>query len=90
MRQVILFMDNFNEKTVGGKMKKLVIVMRALIFFMIGILLFLFLSPLFVPKTGNSKKGFYRAIIQGFYDEPENSLDAVFIGESSIYKYFYY
>ena len=55
MRQVILFMDNFNEKTVGGKMKKLVIVMRALIFFMIGILLFLFLSPLFVPKTGNSK-----------------------------------
>lgn len=86
MRQVILFMDNFNEKTVGGKMKRLVIVMRALIFFMIGILLFLFLSPLFVPKTGNSKKGFYRAIIQGFYDEPENSLDAVFIGESSIYK----
>lgn len=59
---------------------------RALVFVVIGILLFFLVTPIFIPKTINEERGFYRAIIQGFYEEPENSLDAVFIGDSSIYK----
>lgn len=67
-------------------MKKLATGIKALIFLIIGIIIFFFISPIFIPKTINKEKGFYRAIIQGFYTEPKNSLDAVFIGDSSIYK----
>lgn len=67
-------------------MKKLATVIRACIFLMIGVVIFFLLSPIFIPKTINKEKGFYRAIIQGFYTEPENTLDVVFIGDSSIYK----
>lgn len=67
-------------------MKKLAIVTKVVVFFIIGVVLFFLISPIFVPKTINKKNGFYRTIIQGFYQEPENSLDAVFVGDSSIYR----
>jgi len=67
-------------------MKKLITVIRVLIFFIIAIFLFFLISPIFIPKTINKEKGFYRAIIQGFYTEAENSLDVVFVGDSSVYK----
>ena len=67
-------------------MKKFKTMVKGFIFILIGILLFLLLTPIFIPKTINAQRGFYRAIIQSFYTEPKNSLDVVFIGDSSIYK----
>lgn len=67
-------------------MNKLKTIFRVLIFCLIGILLFLLITPIFIPKTINAKKGEYRNIIQGFYKEPKNTLDVVFIGDSSIHR----
>ena len=61
-------------------MNKLKIILRVIIFAIIGIILFLLITPIFVPKT------IYKTILQGFYDEPKNTIDVVFIGDSSVYK----
>lgn len=67
-------------------MKKLAVVMRVFVFFIIGIVIFFLLSPIFIPKTVNEQLGYYRAILQGFYAEPKDSLDVVIMGDSSVYK----
>lgn len=65
-------------------MDKFKIILRIIIFAVIGILIFFLITPIFMPKTINEKKGFYRAFIQGFYTEPKDSLDVIFLGESSV------
>ncbi len=67
-------------------MKKLAIITKTILFLLIGIILFFLITPIFIPKMVNEKLGFYRAIIQGFYAEPKNSLDVVILGDSSVYK----
>jgi len=76
MRLVILYMGNFREKN----MNQLKIITKIIIFIIIGILIFSILTCIIVPKTK------YEKFIKGFYEEPENSLDVVFVGDSSIYK----
>lgn len=61
-------------------MSKFKIVLRVVLFIVIGIGIFCVLTNILVPKT------MYTAIIEGFYKEPKNSLDVIFIGDSSIYK----
>lgn len=67
-------------------MSKLKTIIRVLIFGIVGIIIFFLVSPIFIPKTINEERGFYRAIIQGFYTEPDNSLDVIFLGDSSVYR----
>lgn len=61
-------------------MSKLKIVLKVVLFIVIGIGISCILNNVLVPKTS------YSAIIEGFYKEPKNSLDVIFIGDSSIYK----
>lgn len=61
-------------------MKKIKIILRVIIFIIIGISIFYILTNILVPKTA------YSSILREFYNEPENSLDVIFIGDSSIYK----
>lgn len=61
-------------------MKKVKTILRLVIFVIIGILIFWILTNIILPKTA------YTTIIGEFYEEPENSLDVVFIGDSSIYR----
>ena len=61
-------------------MDKLKIILRIITFTIIGIILFFILSNILVPKTE------YTTIIKGFYEEPKDTLDILFIGDSSIYR----
>lgn len=61
-------------------MDKLKIVLRVVTFCIIGIILFGILQNIFIPKTE------YTTIIKEFYEEPQDSLDILFMGDSSIYR----
>ena len=67
-------------------MKNLKIVIKLILFILIGALIFFSITPIFIPKTVSEKSGGYTSIIKGFYNESKNSLDVIFIGDSSIYK----
>ena len=55
-------------------------ILRAIIFILILIYILLALEKVFVPASKHS------TIISEFYNEPKNTLDVIFIGESGIYK----
>ena len=55
-------------------------ILKTIIFIIIFILILLALTKIFVPASKHS------TIISEFYDEPKNTLDVIFVGESSIYK----
>ena len=59
-------------------MDKLKIILRVVTFCIIGIILFCILQNIFIPKTE------YTTIIKEFYEEPQDSLDILFMGDSSI------
>ena len=61
-------------------MDKLKIILRVVTFCIIGIILFCILQNIFIPKTE------YTTIIKEFYEEPKDSLDILFMGDSSIYR----
>lgn len=71
---VTLYMVNFREKN----MKKEIL--KTGIFIIIFVLILLGLTKIFVPASKHS------TIIKELYDEPENTLDVIFVGESSVYK----
>lgn len=56
------------------------IVLKIIVFNFIGLWILLGLNSLLKPATLQAK------IIKGFYDEPKNSLDVVYFGDSSIYR----
>ena len=55
-------------------------IIRAIIFILILVIILLTLAKIFVPASKHS------TIISEFYDEPKNTLDVIFVGESSVYK----
>ena len=57
-------------------MKKEII--RAVIFIFVLVIILLGIAKIFVPESKHS------AIISEFYNEPKNTLDVIFIGESSV------
>lgn len=71
---VTLYMVNFREKN----MKKEIL--KTGIFIIIFVLILLGLTKIFVPASKHS------TIIKELYDEPKNTLDVIFVGESSVYK----
>lgn len=58
-------------------------IIRTIIFILIGILLFGFMNILFMPEW--MKPEDVTLVVRGFYEEKENSLDVLFIGDSNIY-----
>lgn len=61
-------------------MNKIKTILRVVIFAIIGIVIFWVLTNVLLPKTE------YTTIMGEFYQEPTNSLDVIFIGDSSIYR----
>lgn len=55
-------------------------ILKTGIFIIIFVLILLGLTKIFVPASKHS------TIIKELYDEPENTLDVIFVGESSVYK----
>lgn len=61
-------------------MKKSKIILHIVLFIVIGICINCLFTKILLPKT------MHTTIIKGIYEEPENSLDVAFIGDSSIYE----
>lgn len=60
--------------------------LRVICFCLLFALLFVFLSGAFIPRTGTAEDGMESRISKAYRGEPRNSLDAVFIGNSDIYR----
>lgn len=44
------------------------------------------LNRVFIPKWTTTRDNRMTQIVRGFYDEPENSLDIIFLGNSDVYR----
>ena len=60
--------------------------MRAICFCLLFVLLFVFLSGAFIPRTGTTEDGMESRISKAYRGEPRDSIDTVFIGNSDIYR----
>lgn len=70
-------------------MKKLFIFIRLVIFFTIMFALIIVLGKVFTPKWKNgtlSEMDGQDYTINGYYELPKNSIDVLFLGDSSIFK----
>lgn len=62
------------------------IIIKIICFLLIGALLLSVITKIFVPKWIKPKDNRMSYIIKGFYKEPKNSLDVVFMGNSDVYR----
>ena len=60
--------------------------MRAICFCLLFVILFVFLSGAFIPRTGTTEDGMESRISKAYRGEPRDSIDSVFIGNSDIYR----
>lgn len=60
--------------------------MRAICFCLLFVILFVFLSDAFIPRTGTTEDGMESRISKAYRGEPRDSIDTVFIGNSDIYR----
>ena len=60
--------------------------MRAICFCLLFVILFIFLSGTFIPRTGTTEDGMESRISKAYRGEPRDSIDTVFIGNSDIYR----
>ena len=70
-------------------MKKLFIFIRLVVFFTIMFALIIVLGKVFTPKWKNgtlSEMDGQDYTINGYYELPKNSIDVLFLGDSSIFK----
>lgn len=70
-------------QSLDPRIRKLI---RAVCFCLLFALLFVFLSGAFIPRTGTAEDGMESRISKAYRGEPRNSVDAVFIGNSDIYR----
>ena len=61
---------------------------KALLFLSLFALLFLLVSPVFVPKDNSGSAGIHVPNAKGFLGEPEDTLDVLFLGDSEAYSSF--
>ena len=85
IQQVALFMDNFRIEVEKCDMKKIIII-KIVSFLLIGCILIYAITRIFTPKWTTAKDNRMSYIIKGFYKEPKNSLDVVFMGNSDVYR----
>lgn len=62
--------------------------LRSVLFLTIFSLLFLAVSPIFVPKNNTSRAGIHEPNAKGFLAEPEDTIDVLFLGDSEAYSGF--
>ena len=62
------------------------IVLKVLSFVIIGLIILNILGKIFMPKWTTVKDNRMTYIIKGFYEEPKNSLDVIFMGNSDVYR----
>ena len=60
--------------------------MRAICFCLLFVILFIFLSGAFIPRTGTTEDGMESRISKAYRGEPRDSIDTEFIGNSDIYR----
>lgn len=60
--------------------------LRAVCFCLLFVLLFVFLSGAFIPRSGTREDGMEGRISRAYRGEPSNTIDTVFIGNSDIYR----
>ena len=60
--------------------------MRAICFCLLFVILFIFLSGAFIPRTGTTEDGMESRISKAYRGEPRDSIDTVLIGNSDIYR----
>lgn len=60
--------------------------MRVICFCLLFVILFVFLSGAFIPRTGTTEDGMESRISKAYRGEPRDSIDTVFIGNSDIYR----
>lgn len=70
-------------QSLDTRMRKL---MRAICFCLLFVILFVFLSGAFIPRTGTTEDGMESRISKAYRGEPRDSIDTVFIGNSDIYR----
>lgn len=62
------------------------IVLKVLSFVIIGLIILNILGKIFMPKWTTVKDNRMTYIVKGFYEEPKNSLDVIFMGNSDVYR----
>ena len=62
------------------------IVLKVLSFVIIGLIILNVLGKVFIPKWITVKDNRMTYIVKGFYEEPKNSLDVIFMGNSDVYR----
>lgn len=62
------------------------IIIKIICFVLIGLMLLYVAGKILMPKWTTSKDNRMTYIIKGFYNEPKNSLDVVFMGNSDVYR----
>ena len=62
------------------------IFIKLICFLAIGFILLQIATKIFMPKWITSKDSRMTYIIKGFYEEPKNSLDVIFMGNSDVYR----
>lgn len=60
------------------------LIFKIISFILIGIIIFILLSAIIVPHW--TRNDGTTVVIKSFYNEPKDTIDAVFIGNSSVYK----
>ena len=62
------------------------VVLRILSFLIIGYILLDVITKIFIPKWTTVKDNRMTYIVKGFYKEPKDSLDVIFMGNSDVYR----
>ena len=62
------------------------VIMKIIVFILVGYLLFWSTTKIMIPKWTTPKDNRMTYIIKGFYKEPKNSLDVIFMGNSDVYR----
>ncbi len=61
-------------------------IIKIMIFLLIGLILLNITTRIFIPKWITSKDNRMTYIVKGFYEEPKDSLDVIFMGNSDVYR----
>ena len=69
---------------ISSSMTKIII--KVICFLLIGLMLLWGLGKIFIPKWITVKDNRMTHIMKGFYQEPKDSLDVIFMGNSDVYR----